>query len=169
MKRLISMICFLPLFTSAQRIKTSIDKLTGDTIIYTTYEEIGSKFSTAFSYFLTKEKKLNYLTLQVRLSEYLPKVEKGSELNFRLANGQIIALYATHTFESKPDVFYSETPIDLHNFSLSPRYQLDENAINQLKSSPVVLIRFHYDATYKDYEIEPTQSSKFLKEMQLIY
>lgn len=165
MKKILLVLLVLPLFTHAQKLKSSIDKLTGDTIVATSYQLLSSASNTTVNFSLRKEKDITLIQLWLNMyNEYLPKVHKGADLSFKLANGAIVTLHATENFESEPKDFS-----DLRKgVWLSPRYELSEADSQQLQTNAVVLVRFHYNTSYMDFDIDKGDQARIMNAIRLL-
>ena len=170
MKSMFLLFCCCSLLATAQKLKTSIDKLTGDTIFYTKgYNLFPSRInSSGVGFQLQKHKDEKLFILSTHIGSFLPEVKEGEELNFKLSSGKIITSHARAHFRSVPDEDLAK-PAAVRNFYMSPEYKLDETTISELKQGAVVLIRFHYDATFKDYEFMPEDTEILKKAIQLMF
>ena len=165
MKKSFFLLLLLPLFTHAQKLKSSVDKLTGDTIVATSYQLLGSASNNTLNFSIKKEKDRTLLQLWLTMyNEYLPKVHKGADLSFKLANGSIVTLHATENFESEPKDFS-----DLRKgVWLSPRYELNDADSKQLQTYPVVLLRFHYNTSYMDFDVDKEDQARIMNAIRVI-
>lgn len=164
------LLCFAPLFTFSQKLRTNVDKLTGDTILSTKSYNLYSAGlnNDGLSFYLLKNKNEKLFILKVSVTKFFPEVNEGGEINFKLANGEIVSLYSRTKFKGEPYDDYSK-PIEFRHFLLSPEYKLDDVSLNKLKQSPVVLIRFRYDASFKDYEFSSEDTQILIKALQSIF
>lgn len=162
--------CCCPLLAFSQKIGSSIDKLTGDTVFYTNSYNLYSPGlnNDGVSFYLSKNKTDKLFIPKASIPKFFPEIKEGEEINFRLANGEIVTLYSRARFKGEPYDDYSK-PIEFRNFLLSSEYKLDVVSINKLKQSPVVLIRLHYDAVFKDYEFRPEDTQILIKTLQLLF
>lgn len=166
MKHLLWLVFFLPLISQGQKIDTRIDPFFGDTTVYTRFRYLGANNITdeSFAFSFQKEKDKNLLRLSVYLREPLPTIRQGSELHFKLAGGKVITLKAMDAYPGKP----RDNDISKGAY-IHPAYELDEAALAAFRSSPVYLVRLHFDATYKDYELYPTSTAELQKAVQVLF
>lgn len=167
MKALI-ILCCLPFLAASQKVKTAIDKLTGDTILYTNSYSLFSTGLNGIRFSLTKHKTDTLLEIQASITKFFPEVKESEEINFKLANGEIITLKSRTKFKGEP-YGSNNQPIELRSFLLSPEYKLDAFSIEKLRQSPVVLIRFHYDDSFKDFEFRPEDTEILIKTLRLLF
>ncbi len=167
MKKVVFIAAFLPMLAFGQRIKMNIDKLTGDTIITTTYGRLETALlGNPVSFRLEKIKQQTTIEVGVFLAyHYFPKVMKDTPLKIKLSNGTIVTLYADNTYVSEP---YDLTNLS-KGFELYAKYTLDDNSIQLLTSSPATLIRFYYNASYFDTEIKKPDQSMIADAVQLFF
>jgi hypothetical protein len=169
MKALI-FLCCSPLLVFSQKLKTSVDKLTGDTTFCTTSYNLFSPGlnNSGVNFHLSKNTNYKLFIMEVSISKFFPEVKEGEEINFKLANGDIVTLYSRTKFKSEPYDDFSK-PIEFRHFLLSPEYILDDISLNKLKQSSVVLIRFHYDACFNDYEFKQEDTQILIKTLQSMF
>ncbi len=157
----------LPAMVFGQRIKTNIDKLTGDTIYTTNYGRLETAMlGNPVSFRLEKVKQQATIEVGVFLAyHFSPRVMKDSPLKIKLSNGTIVTLYADNTYVGEP---YDMANLS-KGFELYAKYTLDNASIQLLKSSPATLIRFYYNASYFDTEIKKLDQSMIADAVQLLF
>lgn len=166
MKHHLWLVCFLPLVGQGQKLDTRIDPFFGDTTVYTRFRNLtaSNTISETFAFSFQKAKGKSLLRLSLYLRESLPTIRQGSELHFKLADGKVITLKASDTYPGKP----IDTDIS-KGANIHPAYELDEAALEAFCSSRVYLVRVHYDATYKDYELSQYSTGDMQKAAQALF
>lgn len=170
MKKLFTLILFfVTLSTQAQKLSEHVDEFTGHKIKKTSVDYLRESFtfSIAVSIQQINDDYFMVAAINIGTNKYF-SISEGTELMFKLENGEVVTLKALESQVSTRGGAYTGRFAGSNAVGLTGKYLLSEENMEAFKRSNVAKIRIYTTDKYYDDEVKSSKADAVKKAVTLI-